>query len=364
MAQILRATLPEEFYDITSARLLTQPEPQYLHAKLFKAAMAASLSPLAALGLPGRPSIGASGAPYASPEDGRLVLSDGLYDRAIEVVPELGKGPGHTVRMNRPAFTDSTYTEASREVPAGASISTTPIAVSAEQVPITLKRYAGPYDNTNTAVQPYGVDRFDGTLAMHRPAQIASLHLQRDFDKTLDSIGVALFDAASTNVVRPVGMTDDDTPAVAGDFPMTYGLLARAERTMDDANTPVFPNGKRAMVLHPIQCEQLGQDEQFNKQSVFERDFNPLFNGTYWKSCGQWDLFKSTTLNSAANTNSITVYSGQIFVPGAIGVGLGEMPRVADSTSDNYGETALVIWLMYAGFAVLDERFLGSIRTS
>jgi len=365
MTVVQRATLPQEFFDITSAALLIQPEPQYLHAKLFKMALNASFDVGAQLGLPiGDRLFGASGQPYqANPETGRLNLSDGIYDQAVMFVPELGNSPGHTVRINRPAFSNTTYTQASREVASGTTISTTPIAVDSEQTSITIKRFAGPYDSANTRVAPYGIDRFDGSVMQHRPAQIVGLNLKRDFDRTLDHFGVLLFDNATTTV-RPTGMTSDNSAAVAGDFPFTWKLMQSTERQLDDLNIPYFPNGKRVQVLHPIQCEQLSTDPTFQRLARYDNNFNPLFKGTYYNSIGTWDIFKSTTLTTATATPSnVTVYYGQAFGPGAVGAGAGEMPRTAYNTQDNFGETALVVWLWYAGFEVLDSRFIARITT-
>jgi hypothetical protein len=355
MTLVNRASLPQEFFDFWSARLLVQPEPMYLHGKLLKMALSASLDVGGLLGMPisGR-QFGGTGDPYQTdPEKGRLVLSDGLYDQSVVFVPELGKGPGHTVRINRPSFTNTTYTQASREVASGTTISVVPIAVSSEQTSVTLRRFAGPYDQTNTRVAPLGIDRFDGSVMLHRPAQITGLNLVRDFDRTLDKFGVTLFDNATT-IVRPTGMTSDNSPAVAGDYPMTWSVLQSTERQLDDLNIPTFGNGKRVMVLHPRQ-----------RLARYERDINPLFNGTYVSSVGNWDIFKSTTLTTAtASPSNVTVYYGQAFGPGGIGAGIGDMPRVAYNSQDNYGETALVIWLMYSGFEVLDSRFIARITTS
>ena len=76
------------------------------------------------------------------------------------------------------------------------------------------------------------------------------------------------------------------------------------------------------------------------------------------------DAFKSNTLTKKTNTNSVPVYYAQAFGPGAVGAGISEMPRVMPHTNDNFGEMALVIWLMYAGFEVFDSRFIASIRTT
>jgi len=365
MPLINRATLPQEFFDYTSAMLLTQPEPKYLHAKLIKMALGASFSGDAALGFLPQRSFGTMGAPYLSEADQeaqRLSLSDDLYDASVQVIAELGSAPGQTVRMNRPSYSNTVYTEASREVPSGGTISTTPIAVTSEQVPITLKRMAGPFDSVNARVAPYGIDRFDSSVMLHKPAQIVAANLKRDFDRTVDHWGVKLFDNAAT-IVRPNGMVNDDTSVLAGSFPFSFRLLQSTETELDQLNIPTFANGKRIMVLSPRQCEQLAQDAQFNRLAVFERDFNPLYAGTYWRSCGSFDIFKSTTMTTSVNANGVNIDYAQAFGPGGVGVGVGGMPRTAYNTQDNYGETALVVWLWYCGFTTLDSRFIARITT-
>ena len=361
---IMRATLPEEFYDITSAALLVQPEPQYLHAQLAKLALGASLDMSSGgLGLPGR-LVGAQGAPYSSVESDRFQFSDPIYSEAVHVVTELGRKPGHTIRMNRPSFASTTYTQASREVPAGTSISTTPVDLSSEQVAITLKRFAGPYSSSASAVAPYGVDRFDATMSIHSLAAMVGKNLKQDFDKFLDATMVALFDSVDTaNIIRPTGFTANDDSTVAGDAPMDFNVLARVESTLDTANIPVFANGRRACVLHPRQIQQLKDDAQFARYVEYHKDVNPIFK-SYVGTCGNLDIFKSTTLTTASNSSSVTLYYGQAFGPGKVGLGMSRMPEVVPSTSDNYGEQALVIWLTYAGFVNLDNRFGCSIRTS
>lgn len=364
MPQISRATLPEEFHDITSIKLLLEPEPQYLHAQLAKMAMSAYFDAESSLGLqiPGR-QFGTNGAPYANAEDGRLTLSDGLFDQAVVFVSELGNSPGHTVRLNRPIFESTVYGLEERSVPAGALISQEPIAVKSAQVPITLQRLAGPYSVAQGQPAPIGVDRFDSKLSMHRSANIAGMNLKRDFDANLDHIMVKLFDQAA-QIVRPAGMTDDDTPAVAGDYPMSLDIIAEAERKLDEANIPRFANGKRALVISPYQAEQLAKDTEFQRLAKFHVDFNPLFRGSMWADIGAFTIFKSNTLTKTANTNSVLVHRAQAFGPGAVGIGQGEMPRSAQSADDNYGENAKVIWIWYAGMATLDSRFTLSIRTS
>ncbi len=357
-----RASLPSEFFDITSDRMLIQPQKQYLYALLLKSALGASLKPDGALGLAGR-SFGSAGAEYLKADAGRLMLDDPMLATAAVAVTELGKAPGHTISLNRPVFLSTTYTQASRTIVSGATISTTPIDVSGEQAAITLVRLAGPYSAAASAVAPLAVDRFDSSISLHKAAGVIGNQLVDDFDHTLDGIGVALWDN-SANKIRPAGMTADNDSAVVGDFPMDFNCISRAERKLDELNIPYFPNGKRVMVLSPYQCQQLEDDAQFARYAKSHEGVNPLLTQAYYKSIAKFDIYKSNSVTITNNTNSIPIHKGQAFGPGMVGLGAGEMPRVTYSTADNYGETALVIWLWYAGFATLDNRFGVGLHTS
>lgn len=365
MPQIQRATLPQEFFDVYSNRLLLTPDPQYLHAKLWKNALSVSFSGNSGgLGfMPGR-QFGTNGAPYqTNVEDGRLEMAMAISSQAISLVPEIGEKLGHTISMNRPVFTDSSYGQDDREIKAGSTISQTPLAVTGEQVKITVKRFGGPHGGSGSEVRPLGIDRFDGDVMKHRPAQIVGLHLKRDFDKWVDTVVVNLFENFSTTV-RPTGMANDNTPTAVGSHPMELAVLRSAERQLDEANIPYFGDGKRMCVMTPLQAEQLMDDSTYQRLSEFHKDMNELYQGCYIGSVGTWNLFKSNTLLKVDNSSSIAVQHAQAFGPGAVGSGVSELPRVAYHTNDNYGETAYVIWLMYGGFAMMDNRFGASIRTA
>lgn len=368
MALINRASLPEEFYDITSSMLLVQPEPQYLHAVLFKMAMASAMKvQFGALGMPipNRP-IASSGAAYSSAEaDRQLMLAnvDSVYSKVMEVVPEFDKMPGHTVRINRPKYGSGGFTLASREVASGASIGTTAIDLSSEQVTLTIKRYAGPYDSVNSAVAPFAVDKFDAGRSLHSVAQMVGKHMQRDFDKWLDAVMVTLGNTGSTATLYPAGFTADNDSTVAGDMPADADILFRASESMKLANIPRFANGRYMAIVSPTFSRQLKADPQFAKYSQYTPEKNPLYQ-SYLATCGDIDIFESTTLTGTANGSSVTVYKSQVFGPGFFGAGIGRLPEVMPNSSDNYGETALVIWLAYMAFGVLDSRFGLSLRTS
>lgn len=351
---ISRITLPQEFQDVTSVKLLKQPEPQYLHGRLLKLAMNAELGKLGELGLPiaGR-ELSTEGAEYTQQGDDALDLSqDPIMSEAVQVVVDFTKTNGDTIRLNRPKFTNTTYTQAARRVAVNSTITTTPVDVASEQTSITLDRFGGPYDSTNSRVAPFAVDEFYAKMPIHKLIDVVSLNMQRDFDRWLDAVGVALFDTTGTTSYTTGMAAGDVATAAENDFPLDYTSILQASKTLDVANVPVFPNGKRVLVITPTQAKQLADDAQFARYAQFHPEFNPLFKGTYWKSLPEFEIYKSNTLTTSGNTQY-----AQAFGPGMVGMGVGKKPWVATSTADNYGLLALVVWLFEAGFTVLDKRF-------
>jgi len=362
MAVVTRISLPEDFYDITSALLLRQPEPQYLHAILAKNALGAKLNGNASYGLPGRGGP-ASGASLPDVTAHRLILSDPIASEAIMAVNE--GTVGHTIRMNRPKFSNTTYTEVSREVSSGSTISTTPIDLQMEQVPLTIKRFAGPYDSTNSRVAPIAIDEFDAKRSVHDLVEYRGMHLVRDFDKFLDSVMVLLFDSVTAaNVVYPTGMTSDNSATTADAFPLDVNTLFRSEELLASSHIPRFSDGTYATVLTSRQVRELKDDDQFARYAQFQgAGLNPLLPGFVGK-VGKLMVYESNTLTTASNGSSVAIQYGQMFGPGKVGFAVSEMPRVLMSTDDNYGLQSKVIWEMEGGFANLDNRFGCSVRSS
>lgn len=364
MSNISRATLPQEYFDRTSAQLLIQPDPEYFHALMAKSAFDAEISAMqVGLQIPGR-EFPTTGPSYADIDAQRLSLSDSILSGAILVQNEFGEeNVGHTIRINRPAYVNSTYTQASRRVPVGTTISTTPISVTSEQVSMTIDRMAGPYDNTAGQVQPYGIERFDANRGIHNMASVRNFHFKRDFDRTLDTVIVDLFDQSAT-AIYPVGMTAVNDSVVAGDFPFSLDQVRRVRTSMDTANIPKFPDGKRVMILTPLQQEQLEADPEYQRLARYTPGFNPLFMASYLNTVSNFHLFTSNTLKTTVNSSSIPIQYGQAFGPGMVGMGAQGAPRVVPSTNDNYGETVYAVWLWYVAFQVLDNRFGRSVRSS
>ncbi len=358
MASLSRVSMPENFYDITSSMLLTAPQPQFLYSQLFKAALGISLQVPGELGLPGR-SIGGTGAPYSAAERDRLMLSSQLPGDVFATNVDFKGLPGSTIRVNRPVFVDSTATAASRLIPGGSTISTTPISPGSQQNNLTLFSYGGPYDTT---VQPYGIEAFDAQMGVHNSASIVGTHLKRDFDRFLDTVWVTLFDLAATTVY-PEGMSADNDATSAGMFPFTFEELGRTERLMDTANLPTFGDGFRLLVLSPTQVEQLGLDGNYNARAKEFPQYSSIFP-QYVSSVKKFHIFKSTTLSAPTNSSSVAIHRGHAIAPGAAMGGMGAAPRVAPNTNDNYGRTALVIWLADLAFALGNNSFVYSVRSS
>lgn len=360
MSTIDRASLLQEFYDTTSPRLLKQPEPPYIYTRLFMDALL--VTPPTVDGL-GRPNDAWGMGGYASFDEQMAAVEQNVFRETIEVVQEIGKKPGHTVRLNRPAFTDSTYTLASRKIPSGTTISTTGQSVTSEQVSLTLERFGGPYSNTGSEVRPLSIERFDSLVALHGMAKLCDMHLVRDYHRWKHYTIASLLDLASTsNNVFPGNKTAVTDFNVAGDGPMSWDMVLKTARILSNASIPQFSNGKWAMVLTPMQIEQLANDPSYQRLSEFHEEFNSLFKGAYVKTAGDFVIFRTPALNTGTN-GGVTYYKGHAFGPGIIGSGMGDMPRVARSMNDNYGETDLVIWLEYSAISLLDNRFGAVIYT-
>ncbi len=367
MAFIGQASIPEEFYTLTSAHLLVQPDAQYFHAQLFKQALGAAMNiqNIGAMGLPvGNRAISGSGAAYTDAAHDRLMLAppDPVYSSAIMMATDFNTRVGFTIRLNRPKFGGGGYTLALREVASGAQISTTAIDLSSEQVTLTIKRYAGPYDTNASAVAPYAVDKLDTSRSVHNMAEMVGKHMQRDLDKWLDTVLVTLLNSGSTTLF-PKGFSSVNDSTLADDMPGDVDMLFRASETLKLANIAPFSNGRYMAVISPTFSRQLKGDPQFARFAKYFRGTNPLFN-SYTGTVGDIDIFESNTLTATANTSSVNVFTSQVFGPGMLGAGVGRLPEVMPNTQDNYGEQALLVWIAYLAFGVLDNRMGLVMKTS
>jgi hypothetical protein len=381
MGIVSRATLPAEFFDRTSAMMLIQPEPQYLYAQLvFMADLQAELrqNPDALSLLAGRGIEGAEGAvvrPF-SENQLQLVAADKVRGETIAVSSELASGNvGHTIRMNRPVFANTTYSAASRLVTSNQTISTTPISLTAEQVAITIQRFAGPYDQANSRVAPYGVDRFDAQRSVHDLVATVGTQLSRDRFRFVDTIYAGLFDSpVSTSVLYPGDPSNNLAgggdaaafpSATNGYRPLDAESIFRMEQKLTDLFIPRFGDGMYRLIVTPQQARQLRTDPAFQRMSVFQPENNPL-KQSYIATLGMVEIFVcSTNTVDTSTVAGVSINHGVMFGPGLVGrVKDGEGCRVVSSTDDNYGETPKVVWLAYEGQSLLDNRFVVGIHSN
>lgn len=372
---INRTNLSEEFFDITTSKVLRAPEPQYLHAVLWKMAFNMGLQRKAGgIGLAAGRLAGGAGAPYPEASEFQMQLSDPIMGDAFMVIPDTTAKVGHTVRINRPRFGDTTYTEVSREI-TRTTISTTPVNIGSEQVALTIKQFGGPYDQANSRVAPFGLDSFDASRAVHDLGDEVGTHMQRDFDKTIDSfIGALLDQADAANIVWPSEQmtTDDSLTAGAGAF--SYSMILRGIEKLEVAKAPKFPDGSYCAVIGPTDKRQLAEDDEFQRASSGSEAGsikNPLLNASFYKKVNGCNIFVSQTLRSVNNAGSVPVRRNQMFGPGAVGgmvvpvAGQGAVgPRVLSSTDDNFGLVAKVLWALEGGHTTFDNRFIASLRTA
>jgi hypothetical protein len=356
---ISRDQIPEEYYDRTSAQLLTQPVPMFLYARLMLRAMNIELSPPGSLGLPGR-DVPGQGAPYTNPQDDALMLSDDLATDLFAVKANFQGEPGHTIKFNRPKYASTTYTQASREIGVNQTISVVPIEAGSEQAPLTIKRFAGPYDSVNSRVAPFGLDAFDATMGVHDFVKFVGGHLKYDFHKTLDSFWVTLANLASATV-RPVGMTASNDATAKAQFPLTYEQISRTSKAQDEANLPTLGDGRRVLVVTPTGKKFLKDDPQFAKYAEGHVSKNPLLGPGWFASLPEYHCFQSNTLTITANSSSVNIHTGHAIAPGAFMAGRGSKIKVAPATDDNYGEAAKVIWIAYLALAMADNRFVTKV---
>lgn len=374
MAILNRASLPEEFFDVTSGRMLLAPEPQYPFAWLLKAALGNALMASmpgfagvnAARGIPGA---GAAATPWQAMARLGMATVDAASAQAFIVVPELGKSPGHTVRINRPRYGSGGFTLASREITSGSSISQVGIDIGSEQVTVTLKRYGGPYDSTQSAVAPFVIDKFDSTVALHSLVDYVALHLQRDLDRLLDT-AMAAFLASGSTTLWPQAFTADNQSQAVGDLPMDIDMMFRGVETLKNANIPTFADGSYRAFISPTQKRQIMGDPQAAGFTVFDiNGQNPVTSGSsiensFVAKIPGCKIYEATTLPTSVNAQSVTVTTGVMFGPGMVACGMGALPYVVAANEDNYGEHAKVVHLHYAGYNLADNRFAVQLHTS
>lgn len=365
MPDINPFSLPNNFYERVSGKLLTAPRPQFVYAHGLLGALMKSLEvgdlsgAFSGTGHNGAGSV-IAGAPVGNLENDALKLYNGVLSQIFETPLEesfVGM-PGTVVRFNRPAYDSTTYTWASRNVGPTQTISTVPIGVKEEQAKLALQLLTGPYDAANNRPAPYALDKFSAQVGVHKVTDYTGEMLKYDFHRVLEAGVTALLDTGTA--IYPAGMTADNDIATVNGGALSVEQIARAQKTMDDANLPTFADGYRLLVVPPTGAYHLSGDSQFRDARYFQ-EMNIVYR-TYVGSIRGFHLITSTTLTATNNSSSVPVYKAHAVAPGALGAASGVPPQVAFSNDTNYGLTGKVMWQACMALGLLNNAYAYTLR--
>lgn len=279
MPVVSPAWLPSEFTEITSAIMLKAPVSQYLYARMVYMADAqaqlrvdpASFEWVNGRGVPAN----AGGAPVPDLASMQLMLSDDVRGEVILVADELATQPGSVVKLNRPVFSGGGYTFAQRTIGSGQSMSTTPISLTGEQVPITINRYTGPFASGGSTPQPYGIDRFQAMQSVHSLAMRVGTHLINDRDHLVDAGVASLIDNPASGATLYPGdpnntLSSDSAAFITnGDRTFDYETILRAVAFLQSQNIPTFADGMYRLIVNPAQSKQLLSDPVYRGEAKY-----------------------------------------------------------------------------------------------
>lgn len=368
MPSINRGTLPQNFLDSVSRGMrLVQPEPQYWFAK---AAMAARLS-LAAI------DAGATttqqfvsmvgGGDRIPPGLDELARAADAYPETVMAVDDFGKDAGDTIKLRRPIFEGGGYTLAARQVQPDKTTSTTGQAIKAEEVPIVLHEYEGPYNAAAAEVQPYAIRDFDAKYKTNKDqlASLTTMHLRRDYIVLLDTVIRDLF-RATGNITYADDVANVLSFTVGAGHSVSLELLFKARKELSDREWQPFPNGKYVcLVPTQFNVDMLG-DVTYRQLSAFKDNGKNQLYG-YITSVQDLDIFECSTLRTYAAGETVPgdgnaipagseVFEGLIFGPQAVGMGTAMTPSAFWADDTDYGKVAKVIWRAIQAFQTLDNR--------
>ena len=373
------AWLPSEFTEITSALMLKAPVKQFLYANLIYMADAQAqlrVDPSAFEWVSGRGvPANAGGAPVPGLETMQLMLADPIRGEVVIVADELATAPGSVVKINRPVFTGGGYTFAQRAIGSGQTMSTTPISLTGEQVPITINRYTGPFAASGTVPQPYGIDRFQAMRSVHSLAASVATHLQYDRDALLDNGIATLIDNPASGAVLYPGdpnntLSSDSAAFVTnGDRTFDYETIMRAVAFLQSQNIPTFADGMYRMVINPAQAKQLSLDPVYRSEAKMLVNApdprNPILNSWVANIGRMVEVYSSTSnVIDTSTVSGVTINHAVMFGPQIVGrVRDKEGVRIVLSSDDNYGETAKAMWLSYEGYAMMNQQCMVAIHS-
>ena len=307
--------------------------------------------------------VGGAGARPRVAESQRFNMNAGdLLGDAFGGRVRVRRRSGSDDPVNRPKYQDTTYTAASRTVAANSAISTVPISPGSEQVDLTIFRYAGPYDQANIRVAPYGIDAMDARMGVHKLSRSSVVTSAATGTSSSTRSGSptasrrwARAPAASTRRGTP-RTTTSPRPAPLDGLQHDRACRALARQ----ANIPLRGDRKRILVITPQQGQN-SRTTRSTRDTPVPPDVQPALPGT--SRASKFDIFKSNTLNKGREQLERQRQPRPRVRSGPLRHRHGRRARVAPSTDDNYGETAKVIWIAYLAMQMFDNHFGVSVHT-
>jgi len=236
-----------------------------------------------------------------------------------------------------------------------------------EQVAITIVEYLGP-TNAAGSLAPLSLPRFTQHRSAHDLLVDIGLQLRRDRYRFLDDkIQNDLIAAcgAAGYVTRPVGMSTNSDYTGQGNEPFSFDLIVSSSEQMISRKIPGL-NGqfKYPLLLDQHQVAQLKLDPMYQRLSVFEPSYNPLFPG-YVSTCENAVICMSNRMPRLSSFGAFTGtgYQGLMFAPGAYGWACAMDAMALRNRNDDGGRNNEFGWCAYEGLQVLDDRFFQLIIT-
>jgi len=353
------ASLGQEFVDVLSSELLLQPDAQFVFANLANASRAKALAMPDVMGRSGETAnIEASLGNAVGTVDRMSAAGSGFAKVVLDP-----QSPGKTILIDRGVYLGGVFTEASRRLTEGTAIDVTaPIAPTMEQVPLTVREYAGPYDQGNSRVAPIGVTDMLKRRARHDVILYVGALLRRDRNAFVDRTIVDLLLSTSFTT------TPDDQPAdqlSAGDQPLREDTLAQAKKNLLDRGVPAFSNGNFICVLSPQHELDLRRDSAFREISRYQAEKGPLISG-YLTTFGGFDFCISSRIPSVpvGAGGAVAGNAALCFGPEAIGWGVGMDVEARRSKTDDFGRSDMFVWCSEECYALLNSAMVERILTT
>lgn len=295
-----------------------------------------------------------------------------VFDQVAEKEIRFGAGEGDTVQLNRyPVFGDVGLSRTARKLTEQQTIGTAnPIKQDTESVTIVLEEYSGPYNDSESQVAPLGltekvarqaeaklIDTGDPTSFFN---SIGGRSLKDDHDRWHDRVLQNLLDE-TTNEWNPDAVSDGSVETTGTGSKIDSEDLQGIKETLELNNSPTDSDGLYWAFVSPRMDKHLRQDADF-KEAMHYADPQKLVRGEMGVYEG-FRFIKSTNMTTET-INSETAYKGYFLGLGAIGYGEGDLPlEIRMNKNDDYERFMYLVWLVFRGYALLDDRFVVEGRT-